>query len=128
MRRPRTATRSTTTSTRISRPITCWPTHRYNDSDWRGELLRNDKRWAFGTPPAGNANFARVQHFIHHLAPTGTAGFVRANGSMWSDQSGEGEIRKAIVEADLVHVRVTRFVMTKSSQQSALAFAISVAT
>ena len=74
----------------------------FNDSDWRGELLRNDKRWVYGAPPAGNANFAWVQHFIHHLAPTGTAGFVLANGSMSSNQSGEGEIRKAIVEADLV--------------------------
>ena len=74
----------------------------FNDSDWRGELLRTDKRWVYGAPPAGNANFAWVQHFIHHLAPTGTAGFVLANGSMSSNQSGEGEIRKAIVEADLV--------------------------
>jgi type I restriction enzyme M protein len=79
----------------------------FNDSDWRGELLRNDKRWVFGTPPAGNANFAWVQHFIHHLAPNGTAGFVLANGSMSSNQSGEGEIRKAIVEADLVDCMVT---------------------
>jgi type I restriction enzyme M protein len=78
----------------------------FNDSDWRGELLRNDKRWVFGTPPAGNANFAWVQHFIHHLAPNGTAGFVLANGSMSSNQSGEGEIRKAIVEADLVDCMV----------------------
>src|SRR5215831_15834327 len=78
----------------------------FNDSDWRGELLRNDKRWVFGTPPAANANFAWVQHFIHHLAPTGTAGFVLANGSMSSNQSGEGEIRKAIVEADLVDCMV----------------------
>jgi type I restriction enzyme M protein len=78
----------------------------FNDSDWRGELLRNDKRWVFGTPPAGNANFAWVQHFIHHLAPTGAAGFVLANGSMSSNQSGEGEIRKAIVEADLVDCMV----------------------
>ncbi len=78
----------------------------FNDSDWRGELLEKDKRWAFGTPPAGNANFAWVQHFIHHLAPTGTAGFVLANGSMSSNQSGEGEIRKAIVEADLVDCMV----------------------
>ncbi len=74
----------------------------FNDSDWRGELLRDDKRWQYGVPPAGNANFAWVQHFIHHLAPTGMAGFVLANGSMSSSQSGEGEIRKAIVEADLV--------------------------
>src|SRR5262249_27864750 len=72
------------------------------DSDWRGELLKNDKRWAFGVPPAGNANFAWVQHFIHHLAGTGLAGFVLANGSMSSNQSGEGEIRKNIIEADLV--------------------------
>jgi type I restriction enzyme M protein len=74
----------------------------FNDSDWRGQLLKDDKRWVFGTPPAGNANFAWVQHFIHHLAPTGLAGFVLANGSMSSNQSGEGEIRKAIIEADLV--------------------------
>jgi type I restriction enzyme M protein len=78
----------------------------FNDSDWRGELLRSDKRWAFGAPPAGNANFAWVQHFIHHLSPTGLAGFVLANGSMSSNQSGEGEIRKAIIEADLVDCMV----------------------
>jgi type I restriction enzyme M protein len=78
----------------------------FNDSDWRGELLKNDKRWVFGVPPAGNANFAWVQHFIHHLAPTGQAGFVLANGSMSSNQSGEGEIRKAIIEADLVDCMV----------------------
>ena len=74
----------------------------FNDSDWGGERLREDARWKYGTPPAGNANFAWVQHFLHHLAPTGIAGFVLANGSMSSQQSGEGEIRKAIVEADLV--------------------------
>jgi type I restriction enzyme M protein len=78
----------------------------FNDSDWRGELLKNDKRWVYGVPPAGNANYAWVQHFIHHLAPTGTAGFVLANGSMSSNQSGEGEIRKAIIEADLVDCMV----------------------
>ncbi len=78
----------------------------FNDSDWRGELLKDDKRWKFGTPPAGNANFAWVQHFIHHLAPTGVAGFVLANGSMSSNQSGEGEIRKNIIEADLVDCMV----------------------
>lgn len=78
----------------------------FNDSDWRGELLKDDKRWAYGAPPAGNANFAWVQHFIHHLAPTGIAGFVLANGSMSSQQSGEGEIRKAIIEADLVDCMV----------------------
>jgi type I restriction enzyme M protein len=78
----------------------------FNDSDWRGDLLKDDKRWQFGTPPAGNANYAWVQHFIHHLAPTGLAGFVLANGSMSSNQSGEGEIRKAIIEADLVDCMV----------------------
>src|SRR4030095_11778766 len=71
-----------------------------------GELLKDDKRWAYGTPPAGSANYAWVQHFIHHLAPTGLAGFVLANGSMSSNQSGEGEIRKAIIEADLVDCMV----------------------
>ena len=78
----------------------------FNDSDWRGELLKDDKRWVYGTPPVGNANYAWVQHFIHHLAPTGIAGFVLANGSMSSNQSGEGEIRKAIIEADLVDCMV----------------------
>ena len=78
----------------------------FNDSDWRGESLKEDKRWVYGVPPAGNANFAWVQHFIYHLAPTGLAGFVLANGSMSSNQSGEGEIRKAIVEADLVDCMV----------------------
>jgi len=78
----------------------------FNDSDWRGELLKGDKRWVYGEPPAGNANFAWVQHFIHHLAPTGIAGFVLANGSMSTNQSGEGEIRKAIIEADLVDCMV----------------------
>ena len=78
----------------------------FNDSDWRGELLRRDKRWDHGTPPVGNANFAWVQHFIHHLAPTGLAGFVLANGSMSSNTSGEGDIRRAIVEADLVDCMV----------------------
>src|SRR5207245_1896718 len=74
----------------------------FNMSDWGGERLRDDVRWKFGAPPAGNANYAWVQHFLHHLAPTGMAGFVLANGSMSSNQSGEGEIRKAIIEADLV--------------------------
>ena len=78
----------------------------FNDSDWRGALLKDDKRWVYGVPPAGNANYAWVQHFIHHLAPTGLAGFVLANGSMSSNQSGEGEIRKAIIEADLVDCMV----------------------
>ncbi len=78
----------------------------FNDSDWRGDLLRDDKRWQYGVRPVGNANFAWVQHFISHLAPTGIAGFVLANGSMSSNQSGEGDIRKAIIEADLVDCMV----------------------
>ncbi len=78
----------------------------FNDSDWRGDLLKDDKRWQYGTPPSGNANFAWVQHFLSHLAPTGLAGFVLANGSMSSNQSGEGEIRKNIIEADLVDCMV----------------------
>lgn len=78
----------------------------FNDSDWKGELLRDDVRWKFGVPPAGNANFAWVQHFIHHLAPIGITGFVLANGSMSSNTSGEGEIRKNIVEEDLVDCMV----------------------
>ena len=74
----------------------------FNSSDWGGEALQEDVRWKYGTPPKGNANFAWVQHFIHHLAPTGMAGFVLANGSMSSSQSGEGDIRQNIIEADLV--------------------------
>jgi type I restriction enzyme M protein len=74
----------------------------FNDSDWGGDRLREDVRWKYGVPPMGNANFAWVQHFIHHLAPNGIAGFVLANGSMSSNQSGEGDIRKNIIEADLV--------------------------
>jgi len=76
----------------------------FNDSDWH--CVDDDVRWKYGTPPKGNANFAWVQHFIHHLAPDGMAGFVLANGSMSSNQSGEGDIRKAIVEADLVDCMV----------------------
>ena len=78
----------------------------FNDSDWKGDLLRNDVRWKYGTPPEGNANFAWVQHFIHHLSPTGITGFVLANGSMSSNTSSEGEIRKNIIEADLVDCMV----------------------
>jgi type I restriction enzyme M protein len=78
----------------------------FNDSDWKGELLREDVRWKFGVPPVGNANFAWVSHFIHHLSPTGIAGFVLANGSMSSNTSNEGEIRKNIIEADLVDCMV----------------------
>lgn len=78
----------------------------FNDSDWNGNLLKDDVRWKFGIPPPGNANFAWVQNFIHHLAPTGIAGFVLANGSMSSNTSNEGEIRKRIVEEDLVDCMV----------------------
>ena len=78
----------------------------FNVSDWGGERLRDDVRWQFGVPPEGNANFAWVQHFIYHLAPTGVAGFVLANGSMSSNTSGEGEIRKRIIDADLVDCMV----------------------
>ncbi len=74
----------------------------FNVSDWGGERLREDARWQFGTPPVGNANFAWLQHIYHHLAPTGVAGVVLANGSMSSTQSGEGEIRKVMVERDVV--------------------------
>ena len=74
----------------------------FNDSDWRGNQLKEDKRWIYGIPPEGNANFAWVQHFLHHLSTRGIAGFVLANGSMSSNTSGEGEIRKNIIEADLV--------------------------
>jgi len=78
----------------------------FNDSDWGGENLREDVRWKFGVPPANNANFAWVQHFIHHLAPSGIAGFVLANGSMSSTTSGEGDIRRGIIEADIVDCMV----------------------
>ena len=78
----------------------------FNMKDWGGERLREDKRWRFGIPPVRNANFAWVQHIIYHLSPTGMAGFVLANGSMSSNQSGEGEIRKNIIENDLVDCMV----------------------
>jgi len=74
----------------------------FNMSDWSGDLLMEDSRWKYGTPPKGNANFAWVQHFLYHLAPTGIAGFVLSNGSLSSNTSGEGNIRKKIVEQDLV--------------------------
>ncbi|MCL4210885.1 MAG: type I restriction-modification system subunit M, partial [Phycisphaerales bacterium] len=79
----------------------------FNISDWSGQLLRDDVRWRFGAPPIGNANYAWIQHFIHHLAPPngkggGVAGFVMANGSLSSNSGGEGEIRQRIVEHDLV--------------------------
>jgi type I restriction enzyme M protein len=78
----------------------------FNMSDWGGENLRQDVRWKFGMPPVNNANYAWIQHFIHHLSPVGVAGFVMANGSMSTQSSGEGEIRKALIEADLVDCMV----------------------
>ena len=74
----------------------------FNISDWGGDRLREDARWKFGVPPAGNANYAWLQHIHHHLAPNGTAGVVLANGSMSSGQSGEGDIRRAMVESDML--------------------------
>ena len=74
----------------------------FNISDWGGHRLREDARWKFGVPPVGNANYAWLQHIHHHLAPNGTAGVVLANGSMSSAQSGEGDIRRAMVEGDAV--------------------------
>ena len=74
----------------------------FNISDWGGDRLREDARWKFGAPPVGNANYAWLQHIHHHLAPNGTAGVVLANGSMSSAQSGEGDIRRAMVERDVV--------------------------
>ncbi len=78
----------------------------FNVSDWGSERLRDDKRWEYGVPPTGNANFAWLQHMAHHLSPRGAAGFVLANGSMSSNQAGEGEIRKNLIEADLVDCMV----------------------
>ena len=74
----------------------------FNISDWGGDRLRDDARWKFGVPPVGNANYAWLQHIHHHLAPNGTAGVVLANGSMSTGQSGEGDIRRAMVEGDVV--------------------------
>ena len=74
----------------------------FNLSNWGGDKLRDDKRWKYGIPPAGNANFAWIQHMIHHLAPNGKIGLVLANGALSSQTGGEGEIRKNIINADLV--------------------------
>ena len=74
----------------------------FNDSDWSGDLLRKDGRWQYGVPPLGNANYAWIQHFIYHLAPSGQAGFVLAKGSLTSKTSGEGDIRKELVENRLI--------------------------
>ena len=74
----------------------------FNLSDWGGDKLKDDVRWQYGTPPAGNANFAWLQHMIWHLAPNGRMGMLLANGSLSSQANNEGEIRKNIIEADLV--------------------------
>lgn len=74
----------------------------FNVSDWGGELLRKDGRWQYGVPPVGNANYAWIQHFLYHLAPNGQAGFVLAKGSLTSKTSGEGGIRKALIENNLI--------------------------
>lgn len=74
----------------------------FNAGDWGLQRLREDPRWSYGAPPASSANFAWVQHFVHHLAPGGIAGFVLANGSLSSHQAGEGEIRRRLIEADLI--------------------------
>jgi len=74
----------------------------FNVSDWGGDLMRTDGRWQYGTPPSSNANFAWMQHFIYHLAPTGQAGVVLAKGALTSKTSGEGEIRKSLVENGLI--------------------------
>ncbi len=74
----------------------------FNDSDYSGELLKLDGRWKFGTPPTTNANYAWIQHFLYHLAPKGVAGFVLAKGSLTSNTGGEGEIRKNLIESNLI--------------------------
>ncbi len=78
----------------------------FNMSDWGGQRLKEDYRWKYGTPPVNNANYAWIQHFVHHLSPSGTAGFVMANGSMSTNTSNEGVIRKNMIEADLVDCMV----------------------
>lgn len=74
----------------------------FNDSDWSGDLLTADARWQYGVPPPGNANYAWIQHFLYHLAPNGKAGFVLSKGSLTTNTAGEGAIRKALVENDLI--------------------------
>ncbi len=74
----------------------------FNVSDWSGDLLRKDGRWKYGVPPTSNANYAWIQHFLYHLSPNGQAGFVLAKGSLTTKSGGEGEIRKSLVEANLI--------------------------
>lgn len=97
---PSTTTASPTCVRTISSPI------RAPTSPIGGRAIANDKRWQYGVPPPRNAKFAWVQHIIYHLAPAGVAGFVLANGSMSSNTSGEGEIRKNLIEADLIDCMV----------------------
>ena len=78
----------------------------FNASDWWSEELAGDPRWQYGTPPAGNANYAWLQHMLHHLAPTGRMALLLANGSMSSQSSGEGDIRRALIQADLVEAMI----------------------
>ena len=79
----------------------------FNISDWGGNQLTDDVRWKFGIPPAGNANFAWLQHMVYHLSPNGVAGIVLANGSLSSNTTNEGEIRKNLLNADLVDAIVS---------------------
>ena len=74
----------------------------FNDSDWSGELLVKDARWVYGLPPSGNANYAWIQHFLFHLSEKGQAGFVLSKGSLTTNSTGEGDIRKALIENDLI--------------------------
>ena len=90
------------TATPSSRRTSSWRTRPSTFPDWGQDKLLDDVRWQYGTPPAGNANFAWLQHMIWHLAPNGRIGMVLANGSLSSQSGGEGEIRKNIINADLV--------------------------
>jgi len=74
----------------------------FNNSDWGGQRLKDDVRWKYGVPPTGNANYAWIQHFIHHLSPAGIAGFVMANGALSSNTSNEGKIRENLIKAGLI--------------------------
>ena len=78
----------------------------FNISEWWDAKLEGDPRWKYGTPPKGNANFAWLQHMLYHLAPNGSMALLLANGSMSSNSNGEGDIRQALVEADLVECMV----------------------
>ena len=78
----------------------------FNADEWWSEALAGDPRWQYGIPPAGNANYAWLQHMLHHLAPSGRMALLLANGSMKSQSSGEGDIRRALIEADLVEAMI----------------------